>query len=62
MMKTLKVDNPFGVITRGCNTAVENLSILVEKILYPKADKLSSNIKDTDDVLEIGKYWRFQGV
>ena len=29
--------------------------------LYPQADKLPSNIKDTN-VFEIGKYWCFQGV
>ena len=30
MMNTLKVDNPVGAITSGCNTGFENLSILVE--------------------------------
>ena len=53
MMKTHKIDNPVRVITSGCNTAVENLSILVEKILYPKADKLQSKIKDSNDMLDI---------
>ena len=27
MMNTLKVDNPVGAITSGCNTGFENLSI-----------------------------------
>ena len=53
MVETHKNDNPACVITSGCNTAVENLSILVEKILYPIADKLPSKIKDTDDMLNI---------
>ena len=53
MVKTHKIDNPVRVITSGCNTAVENLSILVEKILYPKADKLQSKIKDSNNMLDI---------
>ena len=40
MVKTHKADNPVRVITSGCNTVVEKLSILVEKILYPLADSL----------------------
>ena len=31
MVKTHKADNPVRVITSGCNTVVEKLSILVEK-------------------------------
>ena len=53
MVKTHKADNPVRVITSGCNTVVEKLSILVEKTLYPLADRLNSNIKDTNDMLEI---------
>ena len=53
MVKTHKGDNPVRVITSGCNTVVEKLSILVEKTLYPLADRLNSNIKDTNDMLEI---------
>ena len=53
IVKTHKIDNPVCVITSGCNTAVENLSILVEKILYPIADKLPSKIKDANDMLDI---------
>lgn len=56
MMNTLKVDNPVGAITSGCNTGFENLSILVEQTtLHPQADEQPSNIKDTN-VFEIGKY------
>ena len=40
------------VITSGCNTVVEELSILVEKT-YPLADRLNSKIKDTNNMLEI---------
>ena len=53
MVKTHKTDNPVRLITSGCNTAVEKLSILVEKTLYPIADKLPSKIKDTNNMLDI---------
>ena len=53
MVKTHKNDNPARVITSGCNTAIEKLSILVEKTLYPIADNLPSKIKDTNNILEI---------
>ena len=53
MVKTHKNDNPVLVITSGCNTAIEKLSILVEKSLYPIADNLPSKIKDTNNMLEI---------
>ena len=33
-IKTHKTDNPIRVITSGCNTSVEHLSIFVEKVLY----------------------------
>ena len=35
MVKTHKNDNPVHVITSGCNTTIEKMSILVEKTLYP---------------------------
>ena len=53
MVKTHKANNPVCVITSGCNTVVEKLSILVEKTLYLLADRLNSKIKDTDNMLEI---------
>ena len=53
MVKTHKADNPVRVITSGCNTVVEKLSILVEKTLYPLADRLNSKRKDTNNMLEI---------
>ena len=34
LVKTHKQDNPVRVITSGCNSAVEMLSIYVEKKLY----------------------------
>ena len=53
MVKTQKIDNPVQVITNGCDTVVENLSIFAEKILYAIADKLLSNIKNTNGMLDI---------
>ena len=53
MIKTHKSDNLVRVKTSGCNTAIEKLSILVEKSLYPIADNLPSKIKDTNNILEI---------
>ena len=50
MVKTHKNDNPVRVITRGCNTAIEKLSILVEKTLYPIADNLPSKLKDINNI------------
>ena len=41
------------VITSGCNTVVEKLSILVEKTLYTLADRLNSKMKDINNMLEI---------
>ena len=53
MVKTNNADNPVRVITSGCNTVFENLSILVERRLYQLADRLNSKIKDTNNMLEI---------
>ena len=45
MVKTHKADNPVRVITIGCNTVVEKVSILVEKSLYSLAVGFNSKIK-----------------
>ena len=37
----------------GCNTAVESLFILVEKVLYGIASNVPSRIKDTGHMLDI---------
>ena len=52
-VKTHKENNPVRVITSGCNTAVENLSIFVENVLFELASKLPSRIKDNCHMLEI---------
>ena len=46
-------DNPARVITSGCNTAVESLSIFVEKVLYDIVRNLPSRINDTGNMLDI---------
>ena len=53
MVKTPKVDNPVFGVTGGSNTAVENLSILVKKILYVVPEQLTSETKDTKDIFDI---------
>ena len=52
-VKTHKIGNPTRVITSGCNTAIENLSIFVENVLYDIAIELPSRIKDTNHMLDI---------
>ena len=52
-VKTDKIGNPTRVITSGCNTAIENLSIFVENVLYDIASELPSRIKDTNHMLDI---------
>ena len=53
LIKTHKNNNPARIIMSGCNTAVESLSIFVEKVLYDIASKLSSRIKDTGHMVDI---------
>ena len=53
LIKAHKNGNPARIITSGCNTAVESLSIFVEKILYDIASNLPSRTKDTGHILDI---------
>ena len=53
MVKTRKNDDHVCVITSCCNNAIEELSTLVEKPLYPIADNLPPKIKDANNMLEI---------
>ena len=43
-------DNPVRAVASDCNTALQNLCILFEKILYPILHKLPSKIRDTNDM------------
>ena len=51
LIKTHKENNPARVITSGCGTVVEFLSIFVENYLYKEINKIDSRIKDTPDML-----------
>ena len=51
-VKTHKIGNSARVITSGCNTAIENLSIFVENVLYDIVSELPSRIKDTNHMLD----------
>ena len=48
-----KENNPVRVITSGCGTAIEYLSIFVEKYLYREVNKIDFRIIDTPDMLSI---------
>ena len=52
-IETHKTDNLARVITIGCNTAIQHLSIFVEKVLYGIASELLSRIKDTNYMFDI---------
>ena len=52
-IKIHKTDNRERVITSGCNTPVEHLSIFFEKVLYGIASELPSKIKDKNHMLDI---------
>ena len=51
LVKTHRNDNTVRVITSGCNTSVENLSIFVESILFKESENLKSRIRDTNHML-----------
>ena len=51
LIKTHKVGNPVSVITSGCSTAMEKLSIFVETLLFDLANELPSRIRDTGHML-----------
>ena len=53
MIKTHKNNNAAQIITSGCNTAIESLSIFVEKVLYDIASNQPSRIKPTRHIFGI---------
>ena len=53
LIKTHKVGNPARVITNGCGTVIENLSIFVEKCLHSEVLKIESRVKDRSEMLTI---------
>ena len=53
LIKTHKVGNPVRVITSGCGTAIEHLSIFVEKCSYSEVLKTESRLKDTSEMFTV---------
>ena len=53
LVKTHKNNNPARIITSGCNTAIEPLSIFVEKVLYDIASNVPSRTKGTGHMFDI---------
>ena len=51
VVKTYEANNLVRVITSRCGTAVENLSIFVEKCLFPEVLKIESGVQDTSEML-----------
>ena len=58
LVKTPKADNPIRVITSGCGTAVENLSIFAEKCLFPELLKIESRVQDTSEMLDFIDFFK----
>ena len=52
-VKTHKIGNPTRVIKSDCNTAIENLQIFVENVLFDIASELPSRIKYINHMLDI---------
>ena len=48
-----KVNNPARVITSGCGTPTENLSLFVEKYCKVVVDSISCRVRDTSHMLGI---------
>ena len=51
LIKTHESGNLARVITNGCSTAIEKLSIFIETILFDLANDLPSRIRDTEHML-----------
>ena len=53
LIKTHESGNLARVITNGCSTAIEKLSIFIETISFDLANDLPSRIRDTEHMLNI---------
>ena len=53
LVKNHKEGNPIRVITSGCGTAIQNLSIFVEKCLYSEVLNIECRVQDTSEMLTI---------
>ena len=52
LVKTHKVNNPVRLITSGCSTAIESLSIYIEHVLFELSEGMPSRIEDTNHLLD----------
>ena len=52
-VRTHKVNNPVRVIISVCNTAIENLSIYIEHVLFQLSESIPSRIRDSNNLLDI---------
>ena len=53
LIKTHKANNPARVITSGCGTPTENLSLFVETYCKVVVDSIECRVKDTAHMLQI---------
>ena len=53
LVKAHNVNNPVRVITSGCNTAIESLSVYIEPALFELSESMPSRIKDSNHLLDI---------
>ena len=53
LVKAHNENNSVKVITSGCNTAIESLSIYIEPALFELSERMSSRIKDSNHLLDI---------
>ena len=53
LVQNHKVNNPVRVITSGCNTAIERLSIYIEHVLFELSEIMPSIIKDSNHLPDI---------
>ena len=53
LIKTHKTNNPARVITSGCGTPTENLSLFVEKYCKVVVDSIPCRVRDTSHMLDI---------
>ena len=53
LVKSRKANNTVRVITSGCNTAIEFLSIYIEHVLFELSESMPSRIKDSNHLLDI---------
>ena len=53
LVKTHKVNNSVRVITSGCNTAIESLSIDIEHVLFELSEGMPSRINGSNHLLDV---------